>query len=156
MSKNQKKVETSQISPYMGFKDASRAIEFYIKAFDAKERYRLTEPSGRIGHAEVCIGRATIMLSDEYPDFGAVSAQTLGGCPIALQLYVTDVDAVVARAVKAGATVLRPVKDEFYGDRAGQIADPFGYKWMIATRNQDMSPQEMQRRWSEMMASAEA
>jgi PhnB protein len=143
----------SQISPYMGFKDASRAIAFYVKAFAAKELYRLTEPSGRIGHAELAIGNATLMLSDEYPDFGAVSAQTLGGSPIALQIYVADADAFVERAVKAGATMLRPVKDEFYGDRAGQIADPFGYKWMVATRKERITPQEMQRRWSAMMTS---
>jgi PhnB protein len=142
-----------QISPYMGFKDASRAIEFYVKAFGATERYRLTEPSGRIGHAEIAIGEAVLMMSDEYPDFGAISAQTLGGCPIALHIFVADADAFVARAVGAGATVLRSVKDEFYGDRSGQIADPFGYKWMISTRKETISPQEMQKRWSAMMAS---
>jgi PhnB protein len=146
--------ETRQVSPYMGFKDASRAIEFYVKAFGAKEVYRLAEPSGRIGHAEISLGEAIIMLSDEYPDFGAISAQTLGGCPIALHIFVADVDAFIATAVEAGATVLRPVKDEFYGDRVGQIADPFGYKWMVSTRKEQMTPQEMQRRWSQIMASA--
>ena len=122
--------KSTQLTPYLGFKDAARAIEFYVKAFGAKEQFRLAEPSGRIGHAEIKIGEAALMMSDEYPDFGALSAQTLGGCPITLHLYVDDVDAFVDRAVKAGATLLRPVKDEFYGDRAGQLADPFGYKWM--------------------------
>jgi PhnB protein len=141
-----------QISPYVGFKDASRAIDFYVKAFGAVESFRLAEPSGRIGHAEIRIGNAILMLSDEYPDFGAVSAQTLGGCPIALHIFVPDVDAFVARAVTAGATVLRAVKDEFYGDRSGQIADPFGYKWMVSTRKEAVSPEEMQKRWSAMLA----
>ncbi len=141
-----------QLTPYIGFKDAARAIEFYVTAFRAEEQFRLVEPSGRIGHAEIKIGEAQLMLSDEYPDFGALSAQTLGGCPITLHLYVDDVDAFVDRAVKAGATLLRPVKDEFYGDRAGQIADPFGYKWMIATQKESVSPKEMQKRWSTMLA----
>ena len=141
-----------QISPYIGFKDAARAIDFYVKAFGAVELFRLAEPSGRIGHAEIRIGNAILMLSDEYPDFGALSAQTLGGCPIALHIFVADVDAFVARAVQGGATVLRAVKDEFYGDRVGQIADPFGYKWMVSTRKETVSPQEMQKRWSAMLA----
>ena len=144
--------KTTQLTPYLGYKDASRAIEFYVKAFAAKELFRLAEPSGKIGHAEIRIGDAQLMMSDEYPDFGALSAQTLGGCPITLHLYVDDVDAFVDRAVKAGATLLRPVKDEFYGDRAGQIADPFGYKWMIATQKEDVTPQQMQDRWSKMLA----
>jgi PhnB protein len=138
----------ARITPYMGFKDAPGAIAFYVRAFGAKELYRLTEPSGKIGHAEIAIGTATLMLADEYPDFGALSAQTLGGCPIALHLYVADVDAFVERALKAGATLLRPIEDFFYGDRGGQIADPFGYKWMISTRKENVTPEEMQRRWS--------
>ena len=144
----------TRITPYLCFKDAPRAIAFYARAFAAKELFRLTEPSGRVGHAEIAIGDALLMVSGEYPDFGALSAQSLGGSPIALHLYVADVDAFVDHAVKAGATVLRPVKDEFYGDRTGQIADPFGYKWMIATRKEPLSPDEMQRRWSAMFAEA--
>lgn len=144
--------KSTQLTPYLGFKDAARAIEFYANAFGAKEQFRLAEPSGRIGHAEMKIGEAQLMMSDEYPDFGALSAQTLGGCPITLHLYVEDVDAFVDHAVKAGATLLRPVKDEFYGDRTGQIADPFGYKWMIATQKENVSPQEMQKRWSTMLS----
>ena len=141
-----------KVTPYMSFKDASAAIAFYVKAFGAKESYRLTEPSGRIGHAEIMIGEAQLLLSDEYPDWGAISAQTLGGTPIVLHLYVADVDGFVATAIKSGATSLRPVTDDFYGDRAGQIADPFGYKWLIATRKQQVSPSEMQRLWSEALA----
>jgi PhnB protein len=100
------------------------------------------------------LGDALLMLSDESPSFGHMSAQTLGGSAILLHLYVADVDAFVATAVKAGATLLRPVNDEFYGDRTGQIADPFGYKWMIATRKKQVSPEEMQRLWSEALAGA--
>ena len=145
--------ERTQLTPYLGFKDAAQAIKFYARAFGAKEQFRLTEPTGRIGHAEITIDGARIMLSDEYPDFGALSAQTLGGSPVTLHLSVTDVDSFVDRAVKAGATVLRAVKDEFYGDRTGQIADPFGYKWMIATQKERVAPEEMQRRWSAMLSS---
>lgn len=144
----------AQITPYIGFKDAARAIDFYVHAFAAKESFRLAEPSGRIGHAELTIAGAPLMLSDEYPDFGALSAQTLGGCPIKLHLYVADVDTFVQCAVKAGATLLRPVKDEFYGDRIGHIADPFGYHWMIASRKERVTPEEMQRRWSTMLGNA--
>ena len=145
---------SSGITPYLGFKDAPAAIDFYTKAFAAKERFRLTEPSGKICHAEIAIGDAVLMLADEYPDWGHLSAQTLGGCPIALHLYVADVDAFIERAVKAGATALRPIEDTFFGDRSGQIADPFGYKWMIATRKEQVTPDEMQRRWTAMFGTA--
>jgi len=134
----------AQITPYVGFKDAARAIDFYARAFAAKESFRLTEPSGRIGHAELTIEGAPLMLSDEYPDFGALSAQTLGGSPIKLHLQITDVDSFVQRAVE----------DEFYGARVGHIADPFGYQWIIASRKEPVSPEEMQRRWSAMLGSA--
>ena len=144
----------AQITPYIGFKDAARAIDFYVRAFAAKESFRLVEPSGRIGHAELTIAGAPLMLSDEYPDFGALSAQSLGCCPIKLHLHVADVDTFVQRAVKAGATLLRPVKDEFYGDRIGHVADPFGYHWMIASRKERVTHEEMQRRWSAMLGGA--
>jgi PhnB protein len=149
---NAKVLPQSTLTPYLSLKDTSAAIAFYKKAFGAKESFRLTAPSGKIGHAEIAIGDALMMLSDEAPDFGHMSAQTLGGSPILLHLYVADVDAFVATAIKGGATLLRPVKDEFYGDRTGQIADPFGYKWMIATRKKQLSPDEMQRLWSEALA----
>jgi PhnB protein len=140
------------LTPYLACKDTSAAIAFYTKAFGAKESFRLTDPAGKIGHAELMLGDALLMLSDEAPDFGHMSAQTLGGSPILLHLYVADVDAFMATAVKAGATLLRPLTDEFYGDRTGQIADPFGYKWMIATRKKQISPEEMQRLWTEALA----
>lgn len=148
-------LEGAALTPYLTFKDARAAIEFYSKAFGAEEQFRLAEPgSGRIGHAEVMIEGSRLMLSDEYPDFGAISAQTLGGCPIALHLYVPSVDAFVDRAVKAGATLLRSVKDEFHGNRTGQVADPFGYRWFIATRKETVAADEMQKRWTAALSAS--
>jgi len=135
-------------TPYMCVNDASAAIEFYKKAFGAMEVYRLMEPSGKIGHAEVRIGRAVIMLADEYPESGHRSPKSLGGTPVKIHLYVEDADAVVSRAYDAGATILRPVKDEFYGDRNGTFEDPFGHIWFIATRKEDVSPEEIRKRFA--------
>ena len=145
--------ETSNtLSPYITVSDASAAIDFYVSAFGATEIYRLVDPAdGRIGHAELTIGGAVLMISDTYPDFGAIDPDTLGGSPVKLHLYVEDADAVCARAIELGATELRPVKDQFFGDRSGNICDPFGHIWFIATRRENVSPEEMQRRWSEMM-----
>ena len=140
------------VTPYLIVKDAARAIEFYRTAFAAREIFRLTEPTGKIGHAELDIHGSLLMLADEYPDFGALSPASIGGSPVSIHLYVEDVDRVVDVATSAGATLLRPVKDEFYGDRTGMIADPFGHKWHISTRKEDVSPQEMQKRWSAMFS----
>ncbi|HYR95910.1 MAG TPA: VOC family protein [Candidatus Binatus sp.] len=134
------------LTPYLCVRDASRAIEFYTKAFGATESMRIAQPDGKIGHAELRIGDATIMLADEFPDFDVVSPQSLGGSPVTLHLYVADVDAFARRAVSAGAKLLRPVEDQFYGDRVGRLADPFGHVWMVATHQEDVSPEEMQRR----------
>jgi PhnB protein len=139
------------ISPYLVFSDASRAIEFYKRAFGAVERFRLSEPSGKIGHAEIMIGGSVIKLSDEYPEYGSRSPGSIGGSPVRLHLYVTDVDAVTARAIEAGAKVVRPVQNQFYGDRTGVLADPFGYSWVIATHKEDVPPEELQRRFYEML-----
>ncbi len=139
------------VTPYLIVRDAARAIDFYAKAFGARELFRLSEPDGKIGHAELAIGHATIMLADEYPDFGALSPPTVGGSPVKLRLEVADADAVIARAVAAGATVLRPPKDQFYGDRSGMILDPFGHSWFIAAPIGDVSPAEMQRRFTEAL-----
>ena len=138
------------VTPYLIVKGAAEAIAFYTKAFGAKELFRLSEPSGKVGHAELEIRGSTFMLADEYPDFGALAPTTIGGSPVSLHLSVDDVDGVVANATAAGATVLRAIKDEFYGDRTGMIADPFGHRWHVSTRKEEVSPQEMQRRWSEM------
>jgi PhnB protein len=142
----------SALTPHIVVKDGARAIEFYKAAFGAKELFRLTEPGGKVGHAELRVFGGHFMLADEYPDFGALSPSTIGGSPVRLHLYVEDADAVVARAVDAGATLLRPVKDQFYGDRGGSIADPFGHHWNIATRKEVLSPSEMQERWSKVFA----
>ncbi len=138
-------------TPHLIIKDAARAIDFYKQAFGATEVMRLSEPSGKIGHAELRIGPALIMLADEYPEYDIRGPEALGGSPVAIHLYVEDVDAVVQRAEAAGATVLQPVKDQFYGDRSGKLRDPFGHVWMFATCLEVLSPEEMQRRFDAMM-----
>jgi PhnB protein len=139
--------DAAPLAPYLVVKDAPRAIAFYVQAFGAIEIFRLTEPSGKVGHAELDIGASRLMLADEYPDFGALSPLTVGGTPVALHLYVADVDRTVQQAEALGATILRPVQDEFFGDRTGMIVDPFGHKWHLATRIERIAPEEMQRRW---------
>ncbi len=140
------------LSPYITVKGADDAIAFYKRAFHAEEQFRLQDPeTGRIGHSEIRVGGNTIMISDEYPDFGALSPDSLGGSPVKLHLYVEDADEVFARALEAGATELRPMKDEFYGDRTGTVMDPFGHTWMVASRMEEVSPEEMQKRWQQMM-----
>ena len=134
------------VTPYLIIKDAARALEFYKQAFGATELMCFTAPDGRVMHAEIRIGDSAIMLADECPQMGARGPQSLGGSGVGLLLYVTDVDALAAQAVAAGATVVRPVKDQFYGDRSGTVADPFGHKWTIATHKEDVSPEEMRRR----------
>ncbi|HEY6578961.1 MAG TPA: VOC family protein [Rhizomicrobium sp.] len=137
------------LTPYMIVKNAAAAIAFYEKAFGAKEEYRLPGPDGSIGHAELAIGAGRLMLADEHPAFGALSPPSIGGTPVKLHLYVEDVDATMARAEKEGATVLRPAQDQFYGDRSGMIADPFGHQWFLGTRKETVAPEEMQRRYRE-------
>jgi PhnB protein len=132
--------------PYLIVRGAPAAIEFYRKAFGAKELFRLKEPSGKVGHAELEIDGAHFMLADEYPDFGALSPVSVGGTPVSIHLYVANVDEVLKSAADAGATVLRPLRDEFFGDRTATLTDPFGHRWHLATRKEDVSPEEMQRR----------
>jgi PhnB protein len=133
-------------TPYLIIKDAAQAIEFYKKAFGATEVMRFAQPDGKIGHAEIKIGDSHIMLADEFPEMGARSPQTLGGSPVSILLYVKDVDAQAKLAVAAGAKVVRPVKDQFYGDRSGSFEDPFGHQWHIATHVEDVAPDEMHKR----------
>ncbi|MBR0645284.1 VOC family protein [Plastoroseomonas hellenica] len=130
--------------------DAAAAIAFYVAAFGAAEEFRLTEPSGKVGHAELRLGGTLLMLSDPYPDHGAVPPGE-GGRATRLHLYVEDVDAAIARAVATGARVERPATDQFYGDRSGTIIDPAGHAWHLASRREDVSPAEMQARWDKMM-----
>lgn len=135
----------------LGVKDAARAIEFYKAAFGANEVYRLTDSaSGRIGHAELEINGSMIMLSDEFPGFNT-TPQTLGGTPVKFCLMVENADAAFDRAVAAGAEVLRPVSDEFYGYRCGNLRDPFGHEWMVQHEIEKVSPGEMQKRWDAMV-----
>jgi PhnB protein len=138
--------ESQPMCPYLIVQGAAQAIAFYVAAFGAREVFRLTDPAGKIGHAELEIGAARLMLADEYPDFDALSPATVGGTPVSLHLYVTDVDAAVARAMGAGATLRQPLRDEFFGDRIALLVDPFGHKWHLATRLEDVTPEEMQRR----------
>lgn len=140
---------------YLRVADAAAAIEFYGAAFGAKERYRLTM-GDRIGHAELDFGDTCVMLSDEFSEMGIVGPKALGGTTVTMCLGVADADAVVARAVAAGATVKRPVQDEFYGFRTGQVEDPFGHVWMIQTQFEDVSPKKMQKRLDAMMAQPSA
>jgi PhnB protein len=136
----------NSITPYLVIKGAAEAIEYYKNVFGATEIVRMPDPSGRIGHAELKIGNSHIMLADEFPEMEYRGPLTLGSSPVSILLYVEDVDAVVERAVAAGAKVLKPVQDQFYGDRSGFIQDPFGHLWGVATHKEDGSPSEMKER----------
>jgi PhnB protein len=137
-----------EVYPYLRVHSAAEAIAFYTQAFGATELFRLTEPSGRIGHAEIKIGPATIMLADEYPEHEIKGPRSLGGTTFSIHLHVDDVDEAFARAVRAGASVLRPLKDQFYGERSGTVRDPFGHEWLLGGHLEDVSPEEMQRRYT--------
>ena len=139
------------VTPYLAVDGAADAIAFYKKAFGATEVMRMPGPGGKVGHAEIEIGGSRIMLADEYPDMNFRSPKAYGGSPVGLHLYVADVDAVARQAVAAGARELRPVKDQFYGDRSGSIEDPFGHVWHIATRKEDLSVDELKRRAAQAM-----
>jgi uncharacterized glyoxalase superfamily protein PhnB len=138
---------------YLHIRNAAAAIAFYEAAFGARELYRLTEPGGtRVGHAELDFDGTKVMLADEYPELGVTGPESIGGTSVTIHLQVDNADAAIERAVKAGATLERPAKDEFYGDRTGAIRDPFGHRWLLSHRMADVSPAEMQRRWDEMAA----
>ncbi|MCX7561266.1 VOC family protein [Sulfitobacter sp. F26204] len=138
------------VIPYIVTKDAKAAIAFYTAAFGATEEFRMTDPSdGRIGHAELKFGGSIVMLADEYPDFGALSPDTIGGSPVTLHLLTEAVDDDLARAVDAGATVLRAATDQSFGERNAMVLDPFGHRWMLSQTIEKLNPDEMQRRWDE-------
>ena len=141
------------VTPYLIVRGAARALEFYRRAFNAEETVRMAGPGDRLMHCEFRIGDSTIMLADEAPEMMARSPETIGGSPVGLCIYVEDVDARFAQAVSAGATVERPLQDQFYGDRSGTLRDPFGHQWTVATHIEDLSPEEMNRRMAEMMKS---
>jgi PhnB protein len=136
----------SAVTPYLTVKGAAQAIDFYKKAFGAEEVMRMPMPDGRVAHAEIRIGGAMIMLSDESDEWKAFSPQTVGDTSVAIMLYVPDVDATVKRAVDAGATLTMPVADQFYGDRSAGLKDPFGHKWSVATHVEDVPDDEIARR----------
>ena len=133
-------------TPYLIVKGAAAALDYYKKAFGARETMRFAGPDGTIGHAEIKIGDSPIMLADEHPDMGYRGPQALGGSPVSILLYVEDVDRWFERAIAAGGKVMRPVADQFYGDRTGTLIDPFGHVWSISTHVEDVSLEEMQRR----------
>ena len=139
------------ITPYLMIKGANEAIEFYKKAFGATEVMRLDGPNGSVGHAEIKIGDSHVMLADEWPDMGHLGPKSIGGTPVGICLYVEDADAVYQKAIDAGATVLKPIQDQFYGDRSGTVFDPFGHMWTIGTRIEDLTPEEISKRMAEMM-----
>jgi len=141
------------VTPYLILTDADRAIRFYREALGAEELFRLPTPDEQVAHAELQIGDSRIMLASENPEWGAKSARTLGGTPIGLCIYTRDVDALAARFVAAGGKVLRPLQDQFYGDRSGQFEDPEGYAWTLAQHIEDVSPEEMKRRMDALMRS---
>lgn len=139
------------LTPYLIVNDAAGAIDFYRRAFGAKEVMRLASPGGKVGHAEVQIGDSRIMLADEFPEMGARGPEAYGGTPVSLLLYVNDVDAVYQQAIAAGGKAIRGVQDQFYGDRSGMLADPCGHVWTVATHKEDVSPAEITRRFEAMM-----
>jgi len=139
------------VTPYLIVKDAAGAIEFYKNAFGATEVMRMMGPSGKVMHAEIKMGDSLIMIADEFPEMDVRSPQSFGGSPVSIHLYVEDVDALANQAMRAGAKVLRPVKDQFYGDRSGTFADPFGHVWHIATHKEDLSPEEIHQRFKASM-----
>jgi len=140
------------VTPYLVIDGAAGAIEFFEKAFGARETMRLAGPNGRIGHAEMRIGEALIMVADEHPDMGIRGPRSLGGSAVTLVMQVPDVDATAAQAVAAGAKVVFPVKDQFYGERSGRFEDPFGHVWILSTHIRDMSTAEMQQRYEQLLA----
>lgn len=144
----------NSITPYLIVKGAADAIDYYKNVFGATEVMRMAQPDGRIGHAELKIGNSHIMLADEFPEMDHHGPLSLGSSPVSILVYVEDVDAIVNRAVAAGAKILKPVQDQFYGDRSGFIRDPFGHLWGVATHKEDVSPQEMQERMKKMKLAA--
>lgn len=136
-----------EVFAYLRVKDAANAIEYYQRAFGATEKYRLCEPGGRIGHAELEFGGTTLMLSDEFPEFDIHGPQTVGCTTVSIHLHVDDADEMLRRAVEAGGTIVRPAADQFYGERSGTLRDPFGHEWNIGHEIEKVAPDEMQRRY---------
>ena len=139
---------------YICVKNAFKAIDFYKAAFGATEKFRLTEPSGRIGHAELLFGKDTLMLADEFPEMGFLAPAADSPRSFVIHLHVDNADETIATAVKAGAKLVRPAQDQFYGERSGTVRDPFGYDWMLGHSIEEVAPVEMQRRYDALMKKA--
>jgi PhnB protein len=144
-----------ELFAYLHVRNAAEAIDFYVKAFDVTEKFRLVEPSGRIGHAELDFNGATLMLADEFPEFDFKGPQTIGNTSVTLHIHVDNADEVIRRAVEAGARIEREPQDQFYGERSGCIRDPFGHRWNIGHSIEEVSPEEMQLRYSALMVKTE-
>jgi len=140
-----------EVFPYLRVRKAAEAIEYYAKAFGAVEKFRLTEPGGRVGHAELDFGGATIMLSDEYPELDIRGPESIGGTTISIHLHVDDADETLRSAVAAGGTLVREPEDHFYGERSGTLRDPYGHEWNVGHEIEKVEPAEMQRRYTKMM-----
>lgn len=134
-------------APFLWIKNTAEAIEFYKKAFDAVEKYRLTEPEGKVAHAEITIGGANISIAGEYPEFDILAPETIGNTTVGIHLKVDDADKLFHQAIAAGATSVNPMADQFYGDRSGSVKDPFGHYWMISTTIEVVDPEEIQKRF---------
>lgn len=134
------------VTPYLIIKGAAAAIDYYKKVFGATDLFRMQAPDGKIGHAEIKIGDSPIMLADEHPELGHVGPQTLGGTSVGIMIYVDDVDTMFKQAITAGGKEVKPVEDQFYGDRSGTLKDPFGHMWTVATHVEDVPPEEMEKR----------
>jgi uncharacterized glyoxalase superfamily protein PhnB len=143
-------IDIHEVYPYLRVHSSAEAIDFYARAFGARELFRLTEPGGRIGHAEIKIGSATLMLADEYPEHGICGPRSLSGTTFSIHLHVGDVDGAFEQAVGAGASVIRPLENHFYGERSGTVRDPFGHEWLIGGHLETVAPEEMQRRYTAM------
>ena len=137
------------VTPYLIVRDGAQALDFYVRAFGAEELYRIDMGGGKLGHAELRIGDSVVMLADEHPEMGHKSPQAYGGTPVSLLLYVEDCDALVQQAVSAGAKLVRPLQDQFYGDRSGTVVDPFGHMWTVATHKEDLTSDEIKQRAAE-------
>lgn len=141
-----------EVFAYLRVKDAPKAIAYYCDVFEVQEKFRLTEPSGKVGHCELDFGGvAIVMISEEYPEMNILGPQSIGGTSVSIHLHVEDCDKVIARAVAAGGTLLRPASDAFYGERSGTVRDPFGHEWLIGHSIEDVTPEEMQRRYTALM-----
>jgi uncharacterized glyoxalase superfamily protein PhnB len=143
-----------EVYAYLRLHDTAAAIEFYARAFGAKELFRLVEPNGRVGHAEIKIGPVTLMLSDEYPELGIRGPRSVGSTTVSIHIHADDVDSLFEQAVAAGASVVRPLANQFYGERSGTVRDPFGHEWLLGGHLEDVTPEEMQRRYTALFSEA--